>query len=209
MGTVKYCIIGTGFAGTCTLWHLVQRLTDPRRPGAPFRLRPLTSRVEPASDCHGFRGVQVCPNLNIKFGREPASLPINDQVRRVTERRPSPTGARSGIKAGLALSRPAMIRWRTVLARPSGCATSRKEADQYWFTHDMYPSIASRTDDRARRIFLLASTTTARKEDIRSDRTGRHEHAYIGLWLPGGSTRQPRAREQRTVHDTLPTVPSR
>jgi hypothetical protein len=30
-GTVKYCIIGTGFAGTCTLWHLVQRLTDPRR----------------------------------------------------------------------------------------------------------------------------------------------------------------------------------
>ncbi|UKY55559.1 FAD/NAD(P)-binding protein [Streptomyces inhibens] len=23
--------MGTGFAGTCALWHLVQRLTDPRR----------------------------------------------------------------------------------------------------------------------------------------------------------------------------------
>jgi uncharacterized NAD(P)/FAD-binding protein YdhS len=31
VGTVKYCIIGTGFAGTCALWHLVRRLTEPRR----------------------------------------------------------------------------------------------------------------------------------------------------------------------------------
>ncbi|WP_181924117.1 FAD/NAD(P)-binding protein [Streptomyces inhibens] len=31
IGTVKYSIIGTGFAGTCALWHLVQRLTDARR----------------------------------------------------------------------------------------------------------------------------------------------------------------------------------
>lgn len=30
-GTVKYCIIGTGFAGTCALWHLVREMTDPRR----------------------------------------------------------------------------------------------------------------------------------------------------------------------------------
>ncbi|MGW7577223.1 FAD/NAD(P)-binding protein [Streptomyces sp. NPDC054765] len=29
--SVTYGIIGTGFAGTCALWHLVQRLTDPRR----------------------------------------------------------------------------------------------------------------------------------------------------------------------------------
>ncbi len=25
---IKYCIIGTGFAGTCALWHLVRRLTE-------------------------------------------------------------------------------------------------------------------------------------------------------------------------------------
>ncbi|MBB5934331.1 FAD/NAD(P)-binding protein [Streptomyces zagrosensis] len=30
-GTSAYGIIGTGFAGTCALWHVVQRLTDPRR----------------------------------------------------------------------------------------------------------------------------------------------------------------------------------
>ncbi|MEU0453810.1 FAD/NAD(P)-binding protein [Streptomyces sp. NPDC006129] len=29
--TVKYCIVGTGFAGTCALWHLVRRMTDPHR----------------------------------------------------------------------------------------------------------------------------------------------------------------------------------
>jgi uncharacterized NAD(P)/FAD-binding protein YdhS len=28
---VKYCILGTGFAGTCTLWHLVDQLTSPQR----------------------------------------------------------------------------------------------------------------------------------------------------------------------------------
>lgn len=32
-GRITYCIVGTGFAGTCALWHVVQRLTDPcRRP---------------------------------------------------------------------------------------------------------------------------------------------------------------------------------
>ncbi|MEV6566977.1 FAD/NAD(P)-binding protein [Streptomyces kronopolitis] len=30
-GDLTYCVIGTGFAGTCALWHLVQRLTDARR----------------------------------------------------------------------------------------------------------------------------------------------------------------------------------
>ncbi len=30
-GIARYCIIGTGFAGTCALWHLVRRLTDPDR----------------------------------------------------------------------------------------------------------------------------------------------------------------------------------
>lgn len=29
--TVRYCIIGTGFAGTAALWHLVRRLTGPDR----------------------------------------------------------------------------------------------------------------------------------------------------------------------------------
>ncbi|MEU0441214.1 MULTISPECIES: FAD/NAD(P)-binding protein [unclassified Streptomyces] len=28
----SYCVIGTGFSGTCALWHLVQRLTAPGRP---------------------------------------------------------------------------------------------------------------------------------------------------------------------------------
>ncbi|MFF9626935.1 FAD/NAD(P)-binding protein [Streptomyces griseosporeus] len=32
---VTYCIIGTGFSGTCALWHLVQRLTGPGRPPLP------------------------------------------------------------------------------------------------------------------------------------------------------------------------------
>ncbi|MEU5282259.1 FAD/NAD(P)-binding protein [Streptomyces asoensis] len=31
VGTVRYCVIGTGFAGTCALWHLVRELTVPGR----------------------------------------------------------------------------------------------------------------------------------------------------------------------------------
>ncbi|WP_428933672.1 FAD/NAD(P)-binding protein [Streptomyces sp. ACT015] len=31
VGTVRYCVIGTGFAGTCALWHLVRELTAPGR----------------------------------------------------------------------------------------------------------------------------------------------------------------------------------
>ena len=34
-GTAAYCIVGTGFAGTCALWHVVRRLTDPRHPPSP------------------------------------------------------------------------------------------------------------------------------------------------------------------------------
>lgn len=35
-GPVTYGIVGTGFAGTCALWHVVQRLTDPcRTPSLP------------------------------------------------------------------------------------------------------------------------------------------------------------------------------
>lgn len=36
VGTVRYCVIGTGFAGTCALWHLVRELT------VPGRLSPLS-----------------------------------------------------------------------------------------------------------------------------------------------------------------------
>ncbi|WP_394845554.1 FAD/NAD(P)-binding protein [Pendulispora brunnea] len=35
MGALKYCIVGTGFAGTCALWHLVQRLTAPHQSSSP------------------------------------------------------------------------------------------------------------------------------------------------------------------------------
>lgn len=36
VGNVRYCVIGTGFAGTCALWHLVRELT------VPGRLSPLS-----------------------------------------------------------------------------------------------------------------------------------------------------------------------
>ncbi|WP_224388959.1 FAD/NAD(P)-binding protein [Pseudonocardia sp. ICBG1293] len=32
---LRFAIVGTGFAGTCTLWHLVHRLTDPENPNNP------------------------------------------------------------------------------------------------------------------------------------------------------------------------------
>lgn len=43
---VTYCVIGTGFSGTCALWHLVQRLTVPGCPSLPPPSAPTIVTVE-------------------------------------------------------------------------------------------------------------------------------------------------------------------
>ncbi|MGW2525146.1 FAD/NAD(P)-binding protein [Streptomyces sp. NPDC001617] len=50
-GNVKYCIIGTGFSGTCALWHVVRRLTDPHRPSLlpPSAITIVTVEQGPVS----------------------------------------------------------------------------------------------------------------------------------------------------------------
>jgi len=44
--TVSYCIIGTGFAGTCALWHLVRQLTVAGRPSPLSRSAITIATVE-------------------------------------------------------------------------------------------------------------------------------------------------------------------
>lgn len=46
VGTVRYCVVGTGFAGTCALWHLVRELTIPAGPSPLSRSAITIATVE-------------------------------------------------------------------------------------------------------------------------------------------------------------------
>ncbi|CAA9216025.1 MAG: hypothetical protein AVDCRST_MAG41-247 [uncultured Corynebacteriales bacterium] len=49
-GSVRFAIVGTGFAGTCTLWHLVQRLVNPLRPAPPSPVNVTIVTIEQARE---------------------------------------------------------------------------------------------------------------------------------------------------------------
>ena len=90
-GNVKYCIIGTGFSGTCALWHLVRRLTDPRRPSPlpPSAVTIVTVERGPVSG-PGYPYAKDNVQLAHRCNNEAGTMGIhgNDFVDWMTESKP-------------------------------------------------------------------------------------------------------------------------
>lgn len=90
-GNVTYCIIGTGFAGTCALWHVVQRLTDPRRrpPLSPSAVTIVTVERGPVSG-PGYPYAKDNVQLAHRCNNEASTMGIhgNDFVDWLTESKP-------------------------------------------------------------------------------------------------------------------------
>lgn len=87
--TVRYCIVGTGFAGTCTLWHLVQRLTDPHGPALSSAVTIVTVERGPVNGPgHPYAGDNV--QLAHRCNNEASTMGIhgNDFVGWMVENKP-------------------------------------------------------------------------------------------------------------------------
>ncbi|MFJ6749132.1 FAD/NAD(P)-binding protein [Streptomyces sp. NPDC091266] len=90
-GTVAYCIIGTGFAGTCALWHLVQRLTDPcRRPSLPPSALTIVTVERGPVNGPGYPYANDNVQLAHRCNNEASTMGIhgNDFVDWLVERKP-------------------------------------------------------------------------------------------------------------------------
>ncbi|GHJ40694.1 FAD/NAD(P)-binding protein [Streptomyces sp. TS71-3] len=90
-GSLRFCIIGTGFAGTCALWHLVRRLTDPRvQPPLPRSAISITTVERGSVNGPGYPYAKDNVQLGHRCNNEASTMGIhgNDFVDWMAESKP-------------------------------------------------------------------------------------------------------------------------
>ncbi|MFS8198902.1 FAD/NAD(P)-binding protein [Streptomyces sp. CWNU-52B] len=90
-GTVRYCIVGTGFAGTCALWHLVRELSVRGCPSPPSRSSCTITTVERGIvNGPGYPYAKDNAHLGHRCNNEAGTMGIhgNDFVDWLTESKP-------------------------------------------------------------------------------------------------------------------------